>query len=265
MSLSRIHHAFLYYASLLLFALWSGTVSAWGALLAWLPASRRAERRFQHLIHRQFGHFLRWLAACRVVAVDYRGWDRMQTAPCVMVANHPGLLDVGFLLARVPAGICIFKGAIRHNLLFSAAARRAGYLANDGALDLVRGGTEKIRAGATLIVFPEGTRTPPSGALGPFRPGFALIARRAGVPVQLVRLSCDGELLGKRRAWWKLPQLPVRIAVQAGPRLDPGAAASTAALVAEVEAWFRDSVPPEFATMPATATLVGAPSTFSAS
>jgi 1-acyl-sn-glycerol-3-phosphate acyltransferase len=265
MSFPVFHRAVVYYGTLLLFALWSGAVSAWGAMLAWLPASRRSERRFQFLIHRQFGHFLRWLALVRAVTVEYRGWERIPAGPAVVVANHPGLLDVGFVLARVPAGICIFKGAIRHNLLFSAAARRAGYLANDGALDLVRGATEKLAGGATLVVFPEGTRTPPGGAIGPFRPGFAAIARRAGVPVQLIRVSCDGELLGKRRAWWKLPQLPVRIVVQAGPRLNPGAAASTAALVAEVEAWFRDSTPSEFATVPAAAALVGAPSTFSAS
>lgn len=265
MSLSVLYHAPVYYGSLLLFAAWSGAVSVVGALAACRPADAQSERRFQRLIHRQFRRFLRCVGFFRAVTVEYRGWERLPAGPAVMVANHPGLLDVAFLLARVPAGICIFKGAIRRNLLLNAAARRAGYLANDGALDLVRRATEKISAGATLIVFPEGTRTPVHGRPGPFRPGFAAIARRAGVPVQLVRLSCDGELLGKRRPWWKLPQLPVRIVVQAGPRLDPCAAASTAALVAEVESWYRDSLLPEFAGRPAVPTLVGAPSTFTAS
>lgn len=264
MPLSSLIFAPLYYGTLLLFAVWSGAVSVIALVASWRRATQETERGFRRLIHRQFALFLWWLRLTRLVRVEYRGWERIPAGPSVVVANHPGLLDITYLLARVPNAICIFKGALRRNPLLGAAARRAGYIANDSALDLVRGTAEKIAAGATLVVFPEGTRTPVGGALGPFRPGFAGIARRANVPLQLVRITCEQELLGKRRRWWKLQQLPARVVVQAGPRLSADVPASTAALVAEVEAWFRDStLALESASKPSASRpeLVGSPST----
>ena len=40
----------------------------------------------------------------------------------------------------------------------------------------------RLKAGAAVVVFPEGTRTA-TGRLGEIRPGFAVLAKRAGVPI----------------------------------------------------------------------------------
>lgn len=246
-----------FYGSLAVFAAWAGAFNLVSAACAPMPATMRTEKLFQRLIHWQVATYFRWLRLVGAVRVEYRGGESMGSEAAVIVANHPGLLDAFTLLARVPRGFCIFKPAIRRNPILSAAARRAGYLANDRGLELVRAAAGKISRGASLIVFPEGTRTSPGAGVGPFRRGFAVIARRAQAPVQLVLISMDTALFARGSAWWKLPRLPVRIVVEAGPRLDPGHFASTDALVEEVETWFRRATCAELTRAPGAA-LTGA-------
>lgn len=201
----------------------------------------RAQRAVQYSIHRLFRNLIRWLAFVRLIEIEYRGFERLPSQGCVIVANHPGLLDAIFLLARVPAAVCVFKPSVRRNPLLGPAAVRAGYLPSDRRLELVRAAAASIRTGTTLLVFPEGTRTPAGRSVGPFKPGFALIARRAATPVQLVRITVEGSLLAKGQALWQLPRLPARVVLEAGPCFDSTAIRSTAALVAATEAWFRVS------------------------
>lgn len=179
MSLRAIYHLLAYYLTLLLFGAGGLELSLLSLLAGWLPATERTERFFQRLIHRHFALFHWWCAWARLVHVRYRGFDRVPPGGLVMAANHPALIDITCLLARVPEAVCIFKPAIRRNPVLGAAARRAGYLASDGGLELLRDAAAKVAAGRTLVVFPEGTRTPPGEALLPFKAGFLLIARRA--------------------------------------------------------------------------------------
>ena len=244
MPMPTLYHAFIYYGTLAVFGVVALAFNVVCLLLGWLPARPAVERFFQRAIHRLFVALGAWLRFTRTIQLEYDGFERRPRGGCVLVANHPGLLDAFFLLGRLPDAVCVFKRSIRRNPILGAAARRAGYIANDRGINLVRSAIRHAREGATVIVFPEGTRTRLGGAVRPFKPGFALIARRAGVPVQLVRIACDSNLLPKERAWWKLTHLPARIVVRAGPCLEPRAAGSTAALAAQVEAWFRDAPAP---------------------
>lgn len=228
-----------YYGTLACFGVFALVFNAYWALAGRGRDSEARERAVRRSIHRVFHRLTRWAVFARLLEIEYRGFDPAATAGTVVVANHPGLLDAMFLLARMPSAICVFKPSVRHNPLLGPAALRAGYLATDHRLELVRRAATKLAGGATLLVFPEGTRTPANGNLGPFRPGFALIARRAQAPVQLVRITVHGSLLTKERAWWKLPTLPARVVLEAGPRLDPQTARSTAEFLRQVEAWFR--------------------------
>jgi 1-acyl-sn-glycerol-3-phosphate acyltransferase len=230
-----------YYASFGFFAVLAFSLNGLCLLAAWLPATPGVELFFQRLVHLHFRVFVWWLWVSRVAPARYDGFERWPRAPgLVVAANHPGLMDIGFLLARVPQAVCIFKPAIAYNPLFNATARRAGYIASDGGHQLLRAAAAKVAAGHTLVVFPEGTRTR-GGALNPLKPGFAAIARRARAPIQLVRITCDSSLLTKDgRPWWSVPRLPARVTVSLGPCLPPpGPDADAAAVVAEVDAWFR--------------------------
>ena len=233
----------IYFGTLLLFAAGGFELCVLGLLAGVLPASERSERFFQRLIHRHLAFFHWWCDLTRLVHVRYSGFEPGLAGGRVLVANHPAMIDITCLLARLPGAVCIFKPAIRRNPVLGAAARRAGYLGSDGGHDLVRQAAEKTAAGHTLVIFPEGTRTPPGGDLLAFKPGFVLIARRARVPIQLVRITTDSDLLTKGVAWWRLPRLPARVEVTAGPLIPTNTAASTTELVRDIETWFRTPAP----------------------
>ena len=230
-----------YYFTLLMFGAFGFGLCLFAMVAGVLPASGRTERFFQGLVHRNFALFVWWTTWAGLFGVRYHGLEKLprRHRGLVLVANHPGLTDITVVLARVPGAVCIFKPAIRRNPVLGAVARRAGYLASDGGHEVLRLGGDKVAAGHTLIVFPEGTRTPPGTALLPFKPGFVLMARRAGVPLQLVRIVNSRPVLAKGRAWWKMPPLPATADVTVGPCLRLGPEADTTVATAEIEAWFR--------------------------
>lgn len=230
-----------YYFTLVMFGLFGLTLSLFSLVAGALPENERTERFAQRLIHRLFALFIWWTSWTGLYRVRYHGLERLPRNPrgLVLASNHPGLTDVVCLLACVPEAVCIFKPAIRRNPVLGAAARRAGYLASDGGHELVRRTASKIAAGHTLIIFPEGTRTPPGRTVLPLKPGFVLMARLAGAPIQLVRIVSDRAVLAKDRAWWKVPPLPALVDVTVGPCLRVDADANASVVTAEIEAWFR--------------------------
>jgi 1-acyl-sn-glycerol-3-phosphate acyltransferase len=231
-----------YYLSLLLFGLFGLVLSLFCLALGWLPEVDGVQRFFQNVIHRHFELFIWWNRFTGMVRVRFDGLDRIPRGGLVIVANHPSLLDVTYLLSQLPEAVCIFKPAIRRNPILGASARRAGYLASDGGVDLVREAAARAAAGRTLVVFPEGTRTR-RGFTRAFKPGFVLIARRAGVPIQLVRIACDSNVLSKDLPWWKLPKLPASVVVTIGPLIEAGSG-DMGSLARKIEAWFNAEVSP---------------------
>jgi 1-acyl-sn-glycerol-3-phosphate acyltransferase len=79
----------------------------------------------------------------------------------------------------------------------------------------------RLKAGAAVIVFPEGTRTA-TGRLGELKPGFALLARRAGVPIAPVAI------VGAFECWprWRLFPRPGRIRLEFGRLITPAEVAA---------------------------------------
>ncbi len=234
-----------YYVTLAFFGAGGLLLSGASLLAGVLPDSSRTERFFQRTIHQHCAAFVWWTGFARLFAVRYHRLAELTRAHrgLLVIANHPGLTDITSLLARLPEALCIFKPAIRRNPVLGAAARRAGYLASDGGHDVIRHVAAKLAAGHIVIVFPEGTRTAPGAAVLPFKPGFVLMARRAGVPIQLVRIVCSRPVLGKGRAWWKFPPLPASVDLTVGPRVSVPSEATPTAFSAELENWFRAPSP----------------------
>jgi len=157
----------------------------------------------------------------------------------MIVANHPSLLDAVMLAAMLPRSACVMKASLMRNPLLAPGARLARYISNDTPHLMMRQAIDDLRAGGQLIMFPEGTRTT-RAPLNPFLGGFALIARRAGAPVQTVFIDTASPYLGKGWPLWRLPPVPIEFAVRLGRRFEVGT--DVAAAVQEIERYMAAGV-----------------------
>jgi 1-acyl-sn-glycerol-3-phosphate acyltransferase len=149
-----------------------------------------------------------FLGALRSVGVlDYRfiGIEKFeQDAGCLVVANHPSLLDYVFLASRMPRCDCIVKQALLSNPFVRGVIRAAGYLVNAGSEELMLACEARLKMGGTLLVFPEGTRSV-VGQPMTLQRGAANIALRAHCDIRVVRISCTPPMLTKQGKWYNIP------------------------------------------------------------
>jgi 1-acyl-sn-glycerol-3-phosphate acyltransferase len=110
----------------------------------------------------------------------------------VVIANHVSYLDPLLMVALFPRQTTFVKRGWFRVPLFGWCLHAAGYLpagSDDGldpaALRRIEALGEHLRAGGIVFLFPEGHRGPP-GAIGSFRKGAFRLARRCGVPVEMV-------------------------------------------------------------------------------
>jgi len=193
------------------------------AILLLLPGRERHGPAARATIRRLFGAWCAWLHATRLIYVTWTGFTPGRLAgPAVYIANHPGLLDATFILARLPDTICIFKPSVIDNPLLGPAAILAEYASGDAGLDLIRDVAGRVADGRSLLIFPEGTRTVAGVDLNRLKPGFAVIAARAEVPVRLIALHAPRDLLPKGTPWWRLPAFPVWVEVELLGELEAG-------------------------------------------
>ena len=157
----------------------------------------------------------------------------------IVIANHPSMLDAVMLVARLPRSFCVMKTSLMRNPLLGPGARLARYVRNDTAYGMMQCAVEELREGGQLVLFPEGTRTTQQ-PVNPLHASFALIAKRARVPVQVVFIDTDSPYLGKGWPLWRLPPLPIRFHVRMGPRYAPPT--DHLALLADVQACFATQV-----------------------
>jgi 1-acyl-sn-glycerol-3-phosphate acyltransferase len=165
-------------------------------------------------IRRLFTAWCAWLHATRLIYVRFHGFTPAALAgPAVYIANHPGLLDATFILSQLPDTICIFKPEIIRSPVLGPAALMAGYASGDNGVDLIRDVAARVADGRSLLIFPEGTRTAPAVNLNPLRPGFAVIAARAHVPVRLILVRSPRDLVPKGWSWWRAPSFPSHVEI----------------------------------------------------
>jgi 1-acyl-sn-glycerol-3-phosphate acyltransferase len=207
--LLRIYH---YPANIVSWALFAAVGLALNLVSAVLLLSRHRARHapaVRAAMRRLFSAWCAWLHFTRLIYVRFHGFTPDALAgPAVYIANHPGLLDATFILARLPDTICIFKPEIMRNPVLGPAARMAGYVAGESGVDLIRDVASRVSGGNSLLIFPEGTRTVPGRMLNPLKPGFALIATRARVPVRIIVVRAPRDLVPKGWSWWRAPQFP---------------------------------------------------------
>lgn len=188
-------------------------------LLVCLRDSAQRRRQARRSISASFRLFL---AVTRFLGVlDYRfnGLEVLrQDRGCLVVANHPSLLDYVLLASVMPETDCMVKSALLRNPFVSGAIRAADYLINREAETLLPACEQRLAKGETLLIFPEGTRTRPGEAMTLQR-GAANIAVRCGCDLRVVAIRCSERMLDKQSRWYEVPPRKPLFTVTVGERL----------------------------------------------
>lgn len=179
-------------------------------------------RRVRHALSAAlwfFLHMVRWL---RLISWTVEHRERLAGSGRLVVANHPTLIDVVFLIALMPGVGCIVKQALWHNPFLRWPVVWAGYISNATGDGLVAACVATLRAGRSLIVFPEGTRSVPGQPLK-LKRGAAQIALAAGTDPVPVTITCSPDTLYKGDPWYRVPARRPRWTVVVGEPLPLGA------------------------------------------
>lgn len=192
---------------------------------------RARELAAQRLIQRAFATFVAFGTLLRLFELRWTGSDALRRGPRLVVANHPTLLDVVFLASRMPQADCIVKAEAWRNPFLRRVVEVAGYVPNSSGPEVVEACVERLRSGRSVIVFPEGTRSPHTG-LHRFQRGAAHISMRSGVPMTPVVIRCNPPALKRGQPWWDVPDRKLILSLDVGPplRAEDLAAGSSAAV-----------------------------------
>ena len=170
-----------------------------------IPASREHKRdRARTVMRRGLRLFVGFMHRTGVLTYEFRGRERLGQPGQLILANHPSLIDVVFLLAFVPGAGCVVKAGLWRNPLTRAAVTLAEYIRNDSTADMIVSAATALHDGQPLIFFPEGTRTRPRQPLAFHRSG-ANVALRAAVRVTPVYIRVAPTTLTKAEPWHRIP------------------------------------------------------------
>ncbi|WP_051362210.1 lysophospholipid acyltransferase family protein [Solimonas soli] len=187
-----------------------------------LPArdAASAKRRAQRIVWGWFWTFSRIMRALGVITWEIRGAEQLRVPGRLIIANHPTLIDVVLLIGHVPRVDCIVKEALFRNPFTRLPVRWAGYISNrgagsDDALKLVADCAATLKAGNSLMIFPEGTRSKPGEPLQ-IPHTAARIALESGAPILPVTIRCTPLMLNKGRPWYDVPPRPGHFVIEVG-------------------------------------------------
>lgn len=112
---------------------------------------------------------------------------------CVVVANHPSLLDVVMLISKIPNADVIANASLGSKNVVSKIIHYL-YITSDVPFEeLIERCKNSIQDGNVLIIFPEGTRSKPTGQ-NQFKKGAARIALAAKCPILPVYMGGNNKI-----------------------------------------------------------------------
>lgn len=177
------------------------TVLAYGALV---PLVFLLPFQWRYRFTRSWARLnLRWLELTCGVRYRVVGREHLPSEAVVVLAKHQSAWETLAFQEIFPPLVWVMKRELLWLPFFGwglamgrpiAIDRGAGRRAME---QMLQQGQERLADGLWVVTFPEGTRTRP-GERGRYRPGGALLAVRAGVPVLPVAHNA-GELWGKRQ------------------------------------------------------------------
>jgi 1-acyl-sn-glycerol-3-phosphate acyltransferase len=139
-----------------------------------------------HLMARLWANSILWVARAKVTVTGAEKID--PTRSYIYMPNHQSNADIPLLLGRLPVQFrWLAKAELFKIPIFGRAMRGVGYISIDrsnrkSAFASLAKAAETIRNGASVLIFPEGTRSQ-DGKILPFKKGGFVLAVDSGVPI----------------------------------------------------------------------------------
>ena len=127
------------------------------------------------------------------------GWHNLPQGPAILLPKHQSTWETFWLPSEMPRRLSfVYKRELHWIPFFGWAMASLGMINIDRSKganafeQVVSQGAEHLRNGWWIVIFPEGTRTPP-GATRRYKTGGSRLAVRTGVPVVPIAVN-SGEL-----------------------------------------------------------------------
>ncbi len=201
----------------IVFLSWTALVSVCGVPFLWAPMPKRVR------IAALWCRGTLWLLR-RIVGLSHEvvGREHCPATPAIYAFKHQSAWETIAVCGLFSSFCIVLKQELMRLPMFGLHLKRMGFIGIDrsaGAAALktmIRAAREVHADGRDIIMFPEGTRTPP-GERRSYHPGIAALYRDLKVPVVPVALN-SGVFWGRR----KLFKRPGRITVRFLPPIAPG-------------------------------------------
>ncbi len=154
-----------------------------------------------HRVARFWASIVLWAAGVRVRTKILH--DVPSSGPVIFACNHASLIDIPVLYKALPLE---FRFIVKKELfkipLLGLAMKEAGYIPIDraargkAAFKSLKEAANRIRNGASIVIFPEGTRTL-DGKLQEFKEGGFMLAMMSGCPVVPVAIKGTFNIISK--------------------------------------------------------------------
>lgn len=175
----------------------------------------RPRENLQRVMHYSWSLFIGFMRVTGILTWELHGGERLLQRGRLIIANHPSLLDVVFMISFMPTVDCIVKPAIFRNAFMRWPALWAGYIPNGEPKRLIEDCARTLREGNSLLMFPEGTRTRPGQPVR-MRRGAAQIALTANAEILPVTITVVPTTLTKGEPWYHIPSRPFHVTVTVG-------------------------------------------------
>lgn len=197
-----------------------------------------------------FRLFIGIMRGLGLLQYDLHGFEKLERRGLLVLSNHPSLIDTVFLVGFVHNSTCVVNDELFRNSFTAAPLRAAGFIRNDAGITVLEECVSALDRGLNVLIFPEGTRTPPSGVIR-LKRGVANIAVRAERNLTPVIIQCSPRTLMKGQKWWQIPDRPPHYSLQVGDDIavqsfsedDESPALAVRRLTAYLEQYFTTQSP----------------------
>lgn len=172
-----------------------------------------------HLVARLWGKIQLRITGTRVRIQGFEQIDPEKSY--ILVSNHQSTFDIFALLGYLPIQFrWTAKAELFHTPFMGWAMSRIGYIPieRDSPKKAYRSmlrAAEVVRNGVSVIIFPEGTRSP-DGNLQPFKKGVFLLALKSRAPILPITIQGTSKIM--RKGDWRT--YPGQVRIQIDPPIE---------------------------------------------